>query len=392
MVLLDDAAEEIPLELDDDNNLTAPVLPGSVQASIEALLQHKDMGNAADLEAFKDELRETQWHAALPLENNGVKISPKRADWKCSKTGDVLADKTGPGTSASLWVNLSDGFIGGGRRNFDGSGGNNTALDHYAEMKAQGKHYPLAVKLGTITPDGADIYSYEEDDSVTMPKERLAELLARLGIDIMKMVKTEKDMQELQLELNMTHDFGRITGDGSGAVVKGPGYTVRLVSRPTCFISLHLRGILMRISPLDGSCAYTLWSLPAYVLVARLFVFVAQGMINMGNSCYMNSVCQSLIHLPEFKQRFADQAQAIYDATDGDPTQTLHTQFAKLAAGLHSGDYSKAGVPEGGTVACAGLADEDGVKPRALKALVGKGHPEFGGMKQQDAHEYFIYL
>ena len=46
----------------------------------------------------------------------------------------------------------------------------------------------------------------------------------------MKMVKTEKDMQELQLELNMTHDFGRITGDGSGAVVKGPGYTVRLTS------------------------------------------------------------------------------------------------------------------------------------------------------------------
>jgi ubiquitin carboxyl-terminal hydrolase 5/13 len=130
VALLDDAVKEIPLELDDDNNVTAPVLPGSVQASIEALLQHKDMGNAADLEAFKDELRETKWHAALPLEDNGVKISPKRADWKCSKTGDVLADKTGPGTSASLWVNLSDGFIGGGRKNFDGSGGNNTALDH----------------------------------------------------------------------------------------------------------------------------------------------------------------------------------------------------------------------------------------------------------------------
>jgi hypothetical protein len=42
----------------------------------------------------------------------------------------------------------------------------------------------------------------------------------------MKMVKTEKDMQELQLELNMTHDFGRITGDGSGEIAKGPGYTV----------------------------------------------------------------------------------------------------------------------------------------------------------------------
>ena len=227
VALLDGGTKEIPLEVDDESNVTAPVLPGSVQASIEALLQHKDMGSAADLEAFKDELFETKWHAALALEDNGVKISPNRADWKCSKTGDTLADKTGPGTSASLWVNLSDGFIGGGRRYVDGSGGNNSALDHYAEMKAAGKHYPLAVKLGTITPDGGDIYSYAEDDSVTMPKERLAELLARLGIDIMKMVKTEKDMQELQLELNMTHDFGRITGDGSGEIAKGPGYTVR---------------------------------------------------------------------------------------------------------------------------------------------------------------------
>ena len=64
-----------------------------------------------------------------------------------------------------------------------------------------------------------------------MPKERLAVLLARLGIDIMKMVKTEKDMQELNLELNLSHDFGRITGDGSGAVAKGPGFTGMVTSQ-----------------------------------------------------------------------------------------------------------------------------------------------------------------
>ena len=45
----------------------------------------------------------------------------------------------------------SDGFIGGGRKNWDGSGGNNTALDHYQEMKAAGKEFPLSVKLGTIS-------------------------------------------------------------------------------------------------------------------------------------------------------------------------------------------------------------------------------------------------
>eukprot|EP01045_Picozoa_sp_COSAG04_P006486 COSAG04_NODE_319_length_16893_cov_23.060141_15_plen_667_part_00 len=141
----------------------------------------------------------------LPLVENGKTISPERADWKCDATGDVLGDKTGRGTSQSLWVNLSDGFIGGGRKNPDGSGGNNTAIDHYEQLKAQGRHYPLVVKLGTISPEGADIYSYDEDTSVTMPEERLAQLLARLGIDMMSMVKTEKSMHEIDLELNLAH-------------------------------------------------------------------------------------------------------------------------------------------------------------------------------------------
>lgn len=50
----------------------------------------------------------------------------------------------------NLWLNLTDGSILCGRRYFDGSGGNNHAVEHYRETG-----YPLAVKLGTITPDGA---------------------------------------------------------------------------------------------------------------------------------------------------------------------------------------------------------------------------------------------
>merc|ERR1740138_1674785 len=78
------------------------------------------------------------------------KISPNPADWKCEKSGDTQ----------NLWLNLSDGFIGGGRKFFDGSGGSNGALEHYKEEKAKGHEYPLVVKLGTITPQGADVYSY----------------------------------------------------------------------------------------------------------------------------------------------------------------------------------------------------------------------------------------
>ena len=63
-----------------------------------------------------------------------------------------------------------------------GSGGNHHAVDHYEAFR-----YPLAVKLGTITPDGADVYSYEEDEMVEVPK--LAEYLAHFGINRMQLSK-----------------------------------------------------------------------------------------------------------------------------------------------------------------------------------------------------------
>ena len=50
-----------------------------------------------------------------------------------------------------------------------GLSGNGAALRHF---QAMGNKYPLAVKLGTITPHGADVYSYapDEDDMVLDPK------------------------------------------------------------------------------------------------------------------------------------------------------------------------------------------------------------------------------
>lgn len=54
-------------------------------------------------------------------------------------------------------------------QNWDGSGGNGAALRHY---EATGSKYPLVVKLGTITPHGADVFSYapDENDMVEDPK------------------------------------------------------------------------------------------------------------------------------------------------------------------------------------------------------------------------------
>ena len=136
--------------------------------SVNAILQAQSAATLAELDSLSGtwdgEARVTTKHAKdLPQLNNGKKIPP--SGWVCEK-----CDKT-----ENLWLNLTDGSILCGRKFFDGSGGNNHALEHYS---ATG--YPLAVKLGTITKDGkADIFSYTEDDLVDDPN--LTDHLAHWG-------------------------------------------------------------------------------------------------------------------------------------------------------------------------------------------------------------------
>ena len=63
-----------------------------------------------------------------------VQIPSNPNSWKCSQC-DI---------SKNLWMNLTDGVILCGRKQLDGTGGNNHAIEHYDKTK-----YPLAVKLGT---------------------------------------------------------------------------------------------------------------------------------------------------------------------------------------------------------------------------------------------------
>lgn len=58
----------------------------------------------------------------------------------------------------------------------------------------------MVVKLGTITKDDADVYSYDEDSSVYDPY--LKKHLKHFGIDMDKVEKTEKSTLEMELDLN----------------------------------------------------------------------------------------------------------------------------------------------------------------------------------------------
>ena len=244
-----------------------------------------------------------------------MKIPP--SGWQCSRC--ELTD--------NLWLNLTDGAINCGRSFFTGTGGNNHAVQHYIET-----HYPLVVKLGTITHKGADVYSYDEDDMVV--DTQLQKHLAHFGIDMAAMQKTEKSMAELELDMNQRiGEWATCTEEGCKLEpLYGPGYT---------------------------------------------------GLVNLGNSCYMNAVMQMLLTVPHFVKRYFEKYQEYVFKSVADPNGDLGTQMAKLAMGVLSGQYSK--KPASDTESAA-------IRPQAFKNVIGRNHPEFSSKRQQDAEEFFCYL
>ncbi|CAH2322664.1 ubiquitin carboxyl-terminal hydrolase 5 isoform X1 [Pelobates cultripes] len=314
------------LEIQREELLELPeMVRDRVTSAIEAILSADSASRKQEIQAWDGEVRQVSKHAFNLPQLEGVPRIPP-CGWKCS-----VCD-----LRENLWLNLTDGSILCGRRYFDGSGGNNHAVQHYRETG-----YPLAVKLGTITPDGADVYSYDEDDMVLDPS--LAEHLSHFGIDMMKMQKTDKTMTELEIDMNQ-----RI---GEWELIQESG---------------------VQLQPLYGH-GYT-------------------GIRNLGNSCYLNSTMQVLFSIPAFQQKYVERMEQIFQKAPTDPTQDFNTQVAKLGNALLSGEYSKPAVEREGDAASEQKGLQDGIAPRMFKALVGKGHQEFSTNRQQDAQEFFLHF
>ncbi|KAG7673554.1 hypothetical protein KSW81_006756 [Nannochloris sp. 'desiccata'] len=190
--------------------LPCPDLPASVLESIISIQAHESASAQTEAEAWEEERNISKYADSLEQLPCSRKIPMDPMQWKCDETG----------VTENLWLNLSTGHIGSGRPHWDGTGGNGSALRHF---EATGKKYPLVVKLGTITPSGADVYSYAEDEN-----------------DMME--KTEKTMAELQVEKNLSYEFDKITEAGADLQpLSGEGYMGLKNLGNTCYMNSVLQ-------------------------------------------------------------------------------------------------------------------------------------------------------
>ena len=315
-------------------------IPEFVSNVADAIISHDGMKSKMQVDTWTadGDIKESKYAADLiQLDPCGKKISSDPKSWACEMSG----------AKENLWLNLSTGYIGGGRKNWDGTGGSGAALIHYEQT---GKRYPLCVKLGTITAHGADIWSYAGDEDCLVKDSKLASHLSHWGIDIQSMEKTDRTMAELEVDLNMKYDWAKMMEGGT------------------------------EMQPLSGAGLV--------------------GLRNIGSSCYLNSVIQAFVAVPLVQQRYLNKRSEIVASCTTAPSDDLAVQLAKLVDALLTDKYcqplstneSKIVMADGEAATDASTLEKYVVAPRMLKHLIGKGHPEFSGGRQQDAAEYFQYF
>ena len=88
-------------------------IPDSLFQTVETLL-HSDDSAKAELSEFaaEEEIPVSKYAEHLVVEDNGVRVSPDPKTWVCADSG----------MTENLWLNLSDGYIGSGRRQYGGLG------------------------------------------------------------------------------------------------------------------------------------------------------------------------------------------------------------------------------------------------------------------------------
>ena len=103
----------------------------------------------------------------------------------------------------------------------------------------------------------------------------------------------------------------------------------------------------------------------------------------------MSSILQTIFAFPAFQRRYGHLGEHAETCTIALPADCVECQMRKIADGLLSGRYARISHQGDQT---ATVVSQTGIRPIAFKTLLGRGHPEFSTMKQQDAEEFLIHL
>ena len=248
-------------------------IPENLNNLVKSIEEHESAYKKQTLDAWELELKICGHSKNISKEKICDKINLEKCN-DCDMVGN-------------LWLCIDCGNLGCGRKNYDGTGGNNHGISHYDKTK-----HPISIKVGTLCGDqNPSCYCYICDDEVNISNAR--EVVKKFGLDIDNMKKTEKTINEMSLEYNLnfklSENFER---------------------------NENLKKIDISTRP--------------------------HGLENIGNSCYINSVIQNLIALDKiniFSIHSNPIAFTHITNCQKNPSDCFTCQLIKLVSVLKSNEY-----------------------------------------------------
>lgn len=288
-------------------------IPEEYNSLIKAIEDHHSAYKQAQLEAWELEVKPCSHSRdfSKTIDNNTYNVN--------------LSNCADCDLKSNLWLCLTCGNTGCGRKNYDGSGGKNHAIEHY-----KGAMHPVSVKIGTLGGEAPpSAYCYICDDDVHVPN--VDKILPKFGIDIKNMAKTEKTINEMSLEFNLNFELSK---------------------------SFERDEQLTKFSD----------------------ELKPNGLINIGNSCYINSVVVNLFSILDLYKAFSinnPKVQEFIYNYSNNPATSIEIQSSKLADVISDKAFYDPSLE---------------IRPYMFKHIVGKDHPEFRTQRQQDAAEYLTHV